>query len=89
MLEYKDNLVNKIYNLFKDDGLGKEGLFKISSENNNIREIPWEKGKNSGKLSSGNNTIWLNEIQNLSIQNELNEEINFDLEKGQEITKNN
>jgi hypothetical protein len=41
LLEYKDNLVNKIYNLFKDDGLGKEGLFKISSKNNDIREIPW------------------------------------------------
>ena len=89
LLENKDNLVNSIYNLFKDDGLGKEGLFKISSKNNDIREIPWENGKNSGKLSSGNNTIWLNEIKNISIQNELNEEINFDLEKGQEITKNN
>ena len=89
LLENKDNLVNKIYNLFKDDGLGKEGLFKISSKNNDIREIPWLNGNNSWKLSSGNNTIWLNEIKTLSILNELNEEINFNLEKGQEITKNN
>ena len=89
LLENKENFVNKIYNLFKDDGLGKEGLFKVSSKNSDIREIPWENGKNSGKLSSGNNTIWLNEIKNLSIQNELNEDISFDIENGQEITKNN
>ena len=89
LFENKDKLVNEIYDLFKDDGLGKEGLFKITSKNNDIREIPWKNGKNYGKLNSGNNTIWLNEIKNLSIQNELDEEINFDIVKGQEVTKNN
>lgn len=89
LFENKDKLVNEIYNLFKDDGLGKEGLFKITSKNNDIREIPWKNGKNYGKLNSGNNTVWLNEIKNLSIQNELDEEINFDIVKGQEVTKNN
>lgn len=89
LLENQDNLINQIYKLFKEDGLGKEGLFKISSNFNDIREIPWENGKNSGKLSSGSNTIWLSEIKNLSIQNELDEEVTFDMVEGQKISKNN
>jgi hypothetical protein len=83
LLENQDKLINQIYKLFKEDGLGKEGLFKISSNFNDIREIPWENGKNSGKLSSGSNTIWLSEIKNLSIQNELDEEVTFDMVEGQ------
>ena len=89
LLENQDNLINQIYKLFKEDGLGKEGLFKISSNFNDIREIPWENGKNSGKLNSGSNTIWLSEIKNLSIQNELDEEVTFDMVEGQKISKNN
>ena len=89
LLENQDNLINQIYKLFKEDGLGKEGLFKISSNFNDIREIPWENGKNSGKLSSGSNTIWLSEIKNLSIQNELDEEVTFDMVESQKISKNN
>ena len=89
LLENQDNLINQICKLFKEDGLGKEGLFKISSNFNDIREIPWENGKNSGKLSSGSNTIWLSEIKNLSIQNELDEEVTFDMVEGQKISKNN
>ena len=89
LLENQDNLINQIYKLFKEDGLGKEGLFKISSKFNDIREIPWENGKNSGKLNSGSNTIWLSEIKNLSIQNELDEEVTFDMVEGQKISKNN
>ena len=89
LLENQDNLINQIYKLFKEDGVGKEGLFKISSNFNDIREIPWENGKNSGKLSSGSNTIWLSEIKNLSIQNELDEEVTFDMVEGQKISKNN
>ena len=89
LLENQDNLINQIYKLFKEDGLGKEGLFKISSNFNDIREIPWENGKNSGKLSSGSNTNWLSEIKNLSIQNELDEEVTFDMVEGQKISKNN